>query len=520
MRSGGAKGLTLAAMIAAVAMMFIDQTIVALAVPGLEQDLSLSATGSQWIINGYLLALSALFALGGKVADVAGHRRMVVVGVVGFAVASALCGATPDGSIGEAWIITFRVVQGAFAAFLFPAALAIVVAAYPMRERGAKLAIFFAITGAMTSIGPIAGGYLTEWTWRSIFWINVPVAIVALVLIARARIPDERHPAPIDGAGAALLCAGMALVVLGLQQASVWGWGDARTWGCFVVGVVLLVVFVRRELSAREPLINVRIFADRGFAADNLVLALMSVAFVPLFFFASLYAQIALGWSATQAGLYLLIFFGGFAWAAQIGGRILDRRGARPSVIAGCALAATGFALWATQLTDLTLGSQWIWIALAGAGIGLVLGPVSTDAINRAPRTSYGEATGITQTSRNFGSSLGLAVLGSILIARNTSRIESTLEGRGVPATAADRVAKALSTSGGGDSGRFADQAGAASRGLFQAVQLDFAHSIRTVFFLMAAVMAIACLVAIVAVPRGRAEEPVADAAAEPQPVG
>jgi hypothetical protein len=193
---------------------------------------------------------------------------------------------------------------------------------------------------------------------------------------------------------------------------------------------------------------------------------------------------------------------------------------ARPAVIVGCALAAIGFALWATQLADLSLGSQWIWIALAGAGIGLVLGPVSTDAVNRAPRTSYGEATGITQTSRNFGASLGLAVLGSILIAQNTSRIESTLEGRGVPVAAADRVAKALSTSGGGDSGRFADRAGATSRGLFEAVQLDFAHSIRTVFFLMAAVMAVACLVAIVAVPRGRVEEPVADTIAEPQPVG
>jgi MFS family permease len=134
----GAKGLTLAAMIAAVAMMFIDQTIVAIAVPGLQKDLSLSATGSQWIINGYLLALSALFALGGKLADVAGRRRSVIVGVIGFAIASALCGATPTGSIGETWIIVFRVAQGAFAALLFPAALAIVVACTTSASGGAS----------------------------------------------------------------------------------------------------------------------------------------------------------------------------------------------------------------------------------------------------------------------------------------------------------------------------------------------------------------------------------------------
>jgi predicted MFS family arabinose efflux permease len=314
----------------------------------------------------------------------------------------------------------------------------------------------------------------------------------------------------------------MALVVLGLQQASVWGWDSARTWGCVVAGLALLAAFVARELRTDEPLINVRIFADRGFAADNVVLALMSVAFVPLFFFASLYSQISLGWSASEAGLYLLIFFGGFAGAAQIGGRILDRRGARPAVVIGCALAAAGFALWASKLTDLSVNSQWLYIVLAGAGIGLVLGPVSTDAVNRAPRTGYGEATGITQTARNFGSSLGLAVLGSILLAQNTSHIESTLEGRGVPAAQADGIARALSGSGGGDAQGFADRAGSQARALFAAVQTDFAQSLQTVFYLMAAVMAVAFLVALVAMPRGRVEEPAAaeGPAVGAQPVG
>ena len=174
------KQLVLVAMIFAVAMMFIDQTIVALAIPDLQKDLSLSSTGAQWIVNGYLLSLAALFALGGKLSDVLGHRRMVIVGIVGFAVCSALCGATPTGSIGEAWMIIFRVLQGAFAALLFPAALGIVVSAFPLAERGRALAAFFGITGALTAVGPLAGGYLTEWTWRAIFWINIPVAIIAL----------------------------------------------------------------------------------------------------------------------------------------------------------------------------------------------------------------------------------------------------------------------------------------------------------------------------------------------------
>ena len=202
----------------------------------------------QWIINGYLLSLSALFAFGGRLADIAGHRRMVVIGVIIFAGASALCGATPTGGIGEAWIITFRVIQGAGAALMFPAALAIVIASYPLEERGRAMAIFFGIAGGLTSIGPIAGGYLTEWTWRAIFWVNIPVAIIALVLIAISKPEDERHPAPIDYRGTVLIAAGMGIAVLGLQQASVWGWGSAATIGCLVVGLAILAFFVRFEL--------------------------------------------------------------------------------------------------------------------------------------------------------------------------------------------------------------------------------------------------------------------------------
>ena len=168
------KGLVLAAMVFAVAMTFIDQTIVAIAIPSLQKDLSLTPTGAQWIINGYLLALSALFAFGGKLGDVLGRRRMVVIGVLGFAITSAACGLTPTGSIAQAWIITFRVLQGATAALLFPAAVAIVVASFPLHERGKAMAIFFGISGGLTAIGPVAGGYLTQWTWRAISTIGAP----------------------------------------------------------------------------------------------------------------------------------------------------------------------------------------------------------------------------------------------------------------------------------------------------------------------------------------------------------
>ena len=330
MNGGGNKTLVLAAMIFAVAMTFIDQTIVSIAVPELQKDLGLSATGVQWVINGYLLALAAMFAFGGRIADIAGHRRMVLTGIVIFAGSSALCGATPDTSIAEAWLIFFRVIQGVGAAIMFPAALAIVVSAYPVNERGKALAAFFGITGGLTAIGPLAGGYLSEWTWRAIFWVNIPVALIAIFLTLRAKPDDTRRPAPLDLRGAILIAAGMGLAVLGLQQSSTWGWDDPATWGTIVVGLALLAAFVKVELATPQPLIQLRIFASRAFAADCAVLFLLSIAFLPMFLFASEYAQLSLGEDPSNAGLYLLTFFGGFAVASQFGGRILDQRGAVP----------------------------------------------------------------------------------------------------------------------------------------------------------------------------------------------
>ncbi|MGN6201057.1 MAG: MFS transporter [Solirubrobacterales bacterium] len=502
--------LILAAMIFAVSMTFIDQTIVAIAVPTIQDDLSLSATGVQWIINGYLLSLSALFAFGGRLADIAGHRRMVTLGVIVFATASALCGATPSGSLDEAWLITFRVIQGAGAAIMFPAALAIVLNAFPVRQRGQAMAIFFAVAGGLTSIGPLAGGFLVEWTWRAIFWVNIPVAIIALILIAKSNPADERHPAPLDYRGAVMITAGMGLAVLGLQQSTVWSWSSPATWGTIVAGVAILAAFVRYELRVENPLLRLSVFRDRAFAIDNVVLFFLMIAFVPLFFFASMYAQISLGESASETGLYLLIFFAGFATASQWGGKVLDRVGARPAVVVGCAVAAIGFYLWGHSMTELSVSDQWYYIVIAGAGVGLVLSPANTDALNRVPRSRYGEATGITQTVRNFGSSVGLAVLGTILISENRSNLEATAAENGVPKQAADGIADAISQ-GSGNGSEFPAHLHGPIAKVAENIPHDFALASRTVFYGMAVAMAIAFVVSLVAMPGGKVETEVED---------
>jgi len=455
---GQSRSLILTAMIFAVAMTFIDQTIVSIAAPTIQHDLGLSSSGMQWAINAYLLTLAAFFAFGGRLADTQGHRKMVVLGVIIFAGASALCGATPRGSAAEAWLVAFRALQGLGGAIMFPAAIAIVVVTFDLRSRGRALALFFGIAGGLTAIGPIAGGYLIEWTWRAIFWINIPVALIALALIAISRPPNEARPAPTDYRGLALIVGGVGLSVFGFQQSALWGWGNPAIEASIVAGVVLLVVF----------------------------------------FFAAIYGQIALAEKATTSSLLILYFFIGFVVCAQIGGRMLDRIGAKRPVVLGCALAAVGFGLWAGKVTDLHAGAQIIYIVIAGAGMGLMLGQANTDAINRASRYSYGEATGITQTVRNYGASLGFAILGTILITEFRSRITSSLTAQGLPGPAASAEAAKVAQLQGG-SGNIAS--------IPQFIRADFAAATREVLYGMCVIMAVAGFVALRGLKRGVQED-------------
>jgi len=494
------KNLVLTAMIFAVSMTFIDQTIVSIAVPEIQKELGLTSTGVQWAVNAYLLSLAALFTLGGRLADTVGPRKMVTIGVITFAGASTLCGLTPQGSLAEAWIIVFRVIQGAGGAIMFPAALAIVVQTFPLRERGKALAAFFGIAGGLTAVGPLLGGFLTEWTWRAIFWVNIPIAIVALVLIAWSKPVSAHQPARLDYRGAVLIAAGIALSVLGFQQSQVWGWSNPATGLCIAAGLILLAVFYFVEIRTPSPLMQMSMFRIRPFLVENAVLGVAMLAFIPVFFFASLYAQVALGKSSSEAGLYLLYFFIGFVIAAQTGGRMLDRIGAKRPVVLGCVLAAVGFWLWAGKVTDLNFSAQQWYVILAGGGMGFMLGPASTDAVNRASRFSYGEATGITQTVRNYAASLGLAVLGTLLVSQLRSHVTSSLTARGVPAARAAQEAASISQFQGGSS------QGAASIPHF--IRLDFAYACRAVFYAMAIFMAVAAIVALVGLRGGRQEEP------------
>ncbi|WP_299542161.1 MFS transporter [uncultured Streptomyces sp.] len=486
-------------MVFAVSMTFIDQTIVAIAAPDIIRELGLTSSQMQWVVNAYLLTLAAFFALGGRLSDIFGHRRVMLAGTLVFVVASALCGAVPTGGgFAQTWLIGFRAVQGLGAALMFPAALAVVIAVFPVERRGRALALFFGVSGALTAVGPLLGGWLTAWTWRAIFWINVPVAVAAIVLALLARIPERSRREPLDVPGSALMAVGMGLTVLGLQQSAAWGWNDWATWTCIVAGLLVLAIFVRFELGRRHPLVKLRVFRDRAFAADMAVLFFAMTAFVPVLFFASVYAQVSLSASPNQAALYLLYFFVGFALASQWGGRILDRKGARPALRIGSALGAVGFALWAAKLTTLSMHDQWPYAALAGAGIGFLLAPASTDAVNRSIGASYGEVTGITQTVRNFAASIGLAVFGTVLTHATVNRVDGTLRSEGMPGWAAHDAARLIAeaVTGNADARQPTGDSRTAelTRESMQAIRMDFAEANQWVFFSMAGALVLAFL--------------------------
>jgi EmrB/QacA subfamily drug resistance transporter len=404
-------------LVPAMAMVMIDFTIVSISASTIAADLHLSETAVQWLVTAYALSTAAFVALGGKLGDILGHRSTCIAGIVIFAGASLFCGLVPDGSIATAWLIVFRLIQGIGAGLLIPSATVLVLDAFPAEERGKGLAVFFIVAGLFTAIGPIAGSYLTQyWTWRAIFWINVAVAAFALIEFKLAKLPNVKRPAKLDVRGAVLLVIGMGLTVLGVQQSTEWGWDSVATIGSIVVGIAVLGFFVQVERRQENPLIDVNaLAANRPFAVDNLLTMLAFGPWLAVFFFGSLYFQVAVGQEPTQAGFSILTMFYTFFIAARVGGGWMDRSGPKKPVVIGFLLGAIGMVVWGGELSELSHGATLAGMLITGAGFGLIFSPLNTDALNRLPDSMRGQGSGVIQTFRNFGSAIGMAIMGTIV---------------------------------------------------------------------------------------------------------
>jgi EmrB/QacA subfamily drug resistance transporter len=343
----------LATMTGSLSMVLIDETVVSVALPTIQRDLDTSQTGLQWVVNAYLLALAAFVAVGGRLAEMFGPGRVFRIGAVVFLAASAACGFAPT----EAALIAARAVQGVGAALMIPPSGAIVVNAFGVSERGRAMGIYAGVSMIFLALGPLLGGVLTEgWTWRAVFWINLPVGL-AMLALAHVSLPrDEREDARLDWGGALTLVPALVMTVLALMQAQTWGWESPATLGLLAAGAVLLVAFVLVERRARAPLIALGLFTSRNFSVDNSVLALVQFALTGLTVFGAIYVQDLLGFGPIAAGLSLLPLTVPLLLLAPRAGRVYDRIGPRLLVGAGAGLLAISLSWSALVLDQLEYG--------------------------------------------------------------------------------------------------------------------------------------------------------------------
>jgi EmrB/QacA subfamily drug resistance transporter len=415
-RSAKRAWLVLVAMTGSLSMIMLDQTVVTVALPSMARDLLLSPSGQQWVIGAYVLALAAFVALGGRLGDVLGRVKTFQLGMVVFAVGSVACGFAPVSGWGETWIIASRAGQGIGAGLMMPASAAIVISAFAPSARGRAMAAYAGISQLFLVVGPVIGGVLAEdWTWRAVFWLNVPVALLSLILVrvakpANVAIPGSR----MRYVDAAFLVGGVLMTVLAIQESS--RWSSSVIWPVLSAGLVLMAAFAVRQLRVSDPLVDVRLLGKRPFLGANLALAVLQFALTAVVLYGSLYNQQILGFSPIEGGLAALPLILGVAVASQVGGRWYDRSGARRPALTGLAIALVGLALWTASLPGLDYRWQVPGMLLAGLGIGLTLSPVNTDALSRVADHQRGQAAGIVQTMRQLGGTLGVAVIGTIVL--------------------------------------------------------------------------------------------------------
>ncbi|WLP91275.1 MFS transporter [Gordonia sp. NB41Y] len=413
----GNRWLTLFAMTGALSMIMLDQTVVTVALPSMTRDLGLSPSGQQWVVNAHVLAMAACVALGGKLGDRLGPVTCFCLGVITFFVASVFCGIAPAGG-GEIWILAARAAQGVGAALMMPVSAKIVMDALPISGRGRAMAVYAGVSQIFLAIGPLIGGALTEWiSWRAVFWLNVPVGVLALVLVAVARPANGRdRDAHVSLGAAVTLVSGLLLTVLAIQQGSTWHWSSPATLVPLISGLTIIGVFVVSQWRSATPLVAVRLFARRAFVANLITLGLVQFSLLAAILFSTLYLQDLLHMSPMKAGVAALPLILPITVAAQLGGRWYDRRGDRPPVITGLATATIGMACWAASLPHLDYALQVPGMVITGFGLGLLFSPTNTDALSRVSAAERSQASGIVQTIRQLGGTLGVAVIGSVVM--------------------------------------------------------------------------------------------------------
>jgi EmrB/QacA subfamily drug resistance transporter len=394
----------------------LDNTILNVALPSLQDDFHSSLSGLQWTIDAYLIVLASLLILSGSTADRIGRRRVFQTGLALFVAGSVLCSLAP--SLG--WLVGARIVQAVGGSMLNPVAMSIITNVFTEpRERARAIGVWSAVVGLSMAMGPIVGGLLVDSVgWRSIFWLNVPIGLAALTLTA-LFVPESRAPRPrrLDPLGQAFMIVLLGSLTYSIIEAPGRGFGDPAVYGAAILALASLAGFVRHALRAPEPLIDLRFFRSVPFSGATVIAVSGLAALGGFLFLNTLYLQNVRGMSALQAGLYLLPMAAMTAATAPLSGRLVGGRGPRlPLQIAGGTMLASAllFAAFDAETRDVTLFTAYV---LFGIGFGMVNSPITNTAVSGMPRSQAGVAAAVASTSRQVGQALGVAVIGAVLAA-------------------------------------------------------------------------------------------------------
>ncbi len=411
LRSGWILGLTSAAYF----MVVLDSLVVVTALPRMEHDLHAGISTLQWTVNAYGITVAAGIITAAALGDRFGRRQVFVCGVSLFTLASAACALAPSASL----LIAARAVQGFGGAAVLPLSLTILTTAFPAERRGMIVGMYGGLAGLAVASGPLVGGAVTQGLdWHWVFWINVPLGVAAAPLALRLLPESYGAPARLDVAGVGLVSSGAVAIVWGLVRASVKGWGSAEIVVTLALGAALLAAFVYWESRADEPMVPLRLFGIRAFAAGNATTFLMSGAIFGAGFLVIQYAQLARGYSPLSTGVRLLPWLVTPMFVSPVAGALSDRIGRRPLIASGLLLQTLGFCWVALKASP---GSSYLELALpllvAGVGISMALPTVPTAVLSAVAPEEMGKASGVNTMLQRFGSVFAVAIATAVFTA-------------------------------------------------------------------------------------------------------
>ena len=491
-------------------VVILDNTILNVALKTIQEDLGASQNQLVWAINAYSLAFAALLFTWGVMGDRFGRKRILLIGLVLFGAASALCAfATSPGEL-----IAFRALMGIGGASVMPISLSIITVIFPPQERGKAIGVWAAAVGGAVALGPVLGGLLLEhpnwfeWLtgndWGSVFFINVPIVIIGIIGII-ILVPETKNPRPgrLDPIGLVLSVVGLFAVVYGIQNASSDGWGSPTTWGYIVAGVLILLGFGYYELKSSHPSIDLSLFKIRSFSVPLTGVSLAFAAMQGTLLFLTFYYQIVRGWSPLQAGLLVLPFAVGQLLGAPRSAKMVHRFGARTVITVGLIFALAGMLFFAFVTEDTPVWMLIVVGVVFGFGLGNTIAPSTTRMTLATPPERSGSGSAVQNTVRQVGAVFGVAILSSVVGTVYSNNMTPLLEGKGLPpeafAAATDSIGGATEVASGLANAGTVPQP--AIQQLLQAASDSFMPALHAAAFFSAGLLAIAIVVILSRLP-------------------